>query len=775
MEKYDVFISYRRIGGEATARILCDRLQDAGYRVFFDVDTLRSGDFNQKLYDVIAGCKDFIIVLSPDSLDRCEQEGDWVRNELSFALKQKKNVIPILLKGFHFPDNLPADIEAVRVQNGLEASTEFFDAFMEKLYTFLKSKKPLFGRVVQNRAVRKAVPLFLALALVSLCIIGGFAIYHQVQNRAFPSTQEEKNIVGELLGDMGSSLAGYNNVISLERNSLQAASDSILAQDSVVQQNVLSDIDQSISSISQINPAITDISAVLSSKLDKTVLDKASVRQLMDAYALYAKEAADNLRFIKYIVRDSIFSTDVKKKIVDLYLLYNDYNANAAVYLTNEVILPIQASSLTDFKRSLTYCTSLPFEGYEWVNDDETLNNLIASNLNKMDAFSNQLATLTGEQNVLYANDVEMFRSALTDMGYSESFIDDQLRQTISTSSDQVALKERIQAKQEELEQKKKELADIQEMLDAKKQDLRAKYVPSESDEVGTLWGKMMRFLLVDMPDEAITCLDMYAKNAPADDIYAAAYTAAAKDFIRCIPQTGIDYGAIVCGFEGNMPTHPTYAIGDIIVAINGQRCLNADVFYSSKLAEGTMLTVLRFTDGKPNLADIAYHAATYRVAYNAMSERTDADATLPYAGLDAKGLWARMCESAGAFETQEAIDCLQLYHMKVRGSDANADIYVPALRLFYKNVKITGRNYGALVTKVPSKTVDGFRVGDVIVAVNWVPCASAEDFLAMQISAGSMATVLRVASGEMETVDVPMDVQPDITLQNIVSQAASE
>lgn len=42
--KYDVFISYRRDGGESTAKILRDKLSELGYQVFFDVESLRSGD-----------------------------------------------------------------------------------------------------------------------------------------------------------------------------------------------------------------------------------------------------------------------------------------------------------------------------------------------------------------------------------------------------------------------------------------------------------------------------------------------------------------------------------------------------------------------------------------------------------------------------------------------------------------------------------------------------------------------------------------------------------
>ena len=47
--KYDIFISYRRDGGQETARILRDSLAERGYRVFFDVESLRSGAFNTKL------------------------------------------------------------------------------------------------------------------------------------------------------------------------------------------------------------------------------------------------------------------------------------------------------------------------------------------------------------------------------------------------------------------------------------------------------------------------------------------------------------------------------------------------------------------------------------------------------------------------------------------------------------------------------------------------------------------------------------------------------
>jgi hypothetical protein len=137
---YDVFISYRRDGGSETAKHLRDVLTERGYRVFFDTDSMRSGNFNRKLFDVIEHCKDFIIILSPGALDRCVQEGDWVRLELSYALEHGKNVVPVLSGGFKFPETLPDDINDIRWQNGVAVNIEFFDAMIDKLVSFMHSK-----------------------------------------------------------------------------------------------------------------------------------------------------------------------------------------------------------------------------------------------------------------------------------------------------------------------------------------------------------------------------------------------------------------------------------------------------------------------------------------------------------------------------------------------------------------------------------------------------------------------------------------------------------
>ena len=85
MQKYDVFISYRRDGGDVTAKHLRDALTERGYRVFLDVESLRNGPFNEALYEVIENTKDFLLILPPNGLDRCVNENDWVRLEIEHA------------------------------------------------------------------------------------------------------------------------------------------------------------------------------------------------------------------------------------------------------------------------------------------------------------------------------------------------------------------------------------------------------------------------------------------------------------------------------------------------------------------------------------------------------------------------------------------------------------------------------------------------------------------------------------------------------------------
>ncbi|MBQ9746630.1 MAG: leucine-rich repeat protein [Clostridia bacterium] len=128
-----IFVSYRRDGGDVTAKLICEALKNAGYTVFYDYDSISGGYFDSRILDAIEACNDFVLVLPPHSLERCVNEDDWVRQEISHALRHKKNIIPVLLPGFAFPDNMPSDIADVARYNGVQFVMAYFDGVIDTL------------------------------------------------------------------------------------------------------------------------------------------------------------------------------------------------------------------------------------------------------------------------------------------------------------------------------------------------------------------------------------------------------------------------------------------------------------------------------------------------------------------------------------------------------------------------------------------------------------------------------------------------------------------
>jgi len=142
----DIFISYRRENSEFIAQLIYDKLTNDGYSVFLDVKTLASGKFDDALLNRIENCNDFLLILSKGSLDRCQNEDDWLKTEIENAIKLGKNIIPIMTEDFiEFPKNIPSEIKEISHFNALELHASLVDEMILKLKkSYLKSnpKKP---------------------------------------------------------------------------------------------------------------------------------------------------------------------------------------------------------------------------------------------------------------------------------------------------------------------------------------------------------------------------------------------------------------------------------------------------------------------------------------------------------------------------------------------------------------------------------------------------------------------------------------------------------
>lgn len=94
-KEYEIFISYRREGGADKARILKTELESRGYKIFLDFDELKEGVFDKRIMDAIDSSPIFMFLLTPNSLERCVNEDDWVRKEIEYAVDTHKHIIPI--------------------------------------------------------------------------------------------------------------------------------------------------------------------------------------------------------------------------------------------------------------------------------------------------------------------------------------------------------------------------------------------------------------------------------------------------------------------------------------------------------------------------------------------------------------------------------------------------------------------------------------------------------------------------------------------------------
>ena len=146
---YDIFISYRRKGaGAGVAGELQAKLENLGYKVFLDVDEIGSGQFPEQIERAISECKDFILVLSPGTLNRCVEEEDWVRREILQAQDQNKNIIGVGLPGFFMPEaeSLPDPLKPMTTIQVFSWTHEYRTASFAKIAenlvsTQLKKKK----------------------------------------------------------------------------------------------------------------------------------------------------------------------------------------------------------------------------------------------------------------------------------------------------------------------------------------------------------------------------------------------------------------------------------------------------------------------------------------------------------------------------------------------------------------------------------------------------------------------------------------------------------
>lgn len=158
MQGYDVFISYRRRGGKEYAEEFYNRLSNAGFSVFMDNAELHFGDFRKQLQRNNRLSRHLLVVLSPGALDRCSNKNDWVRKEITTALRQHKKIVLVCIAGFVFPADLPKELEPLKTLPQLRyedtRTWAFIKAFAEGWkdadFTYIRETRNKYEKTAQS-------------------------------------------------------------------------------------------------------------------------------------------------------------------------------------------------------------------------------------------------------------------------------------------------------------------------------------------------------------------------------------------------------------------------------------------------------------------------------------------------------------------------------------------------------------------------------------------------------------------------------------------------
>lgn len=616
--QYDVFISYRRAGGYQTAHLLYDNLVRKGYCVSFDLETLRDGGkFNEKLYDRIERCSDVLAVMSEDSLKFRENiEDDWFRLEIAHALKCGKNIVPVFLRDFKAPpkSELPDDVKGLMDYNGVVASQEHFDSVLRQICDRFNAKP-------WRRLMRIAMT---GVAILLLAAAFGAAWYNRTTLFPFPFWGVDRQRFSEIK-ELATKQITYYCIVAEAGAKLLDAAETVAHTDLTA--DFQNELKQFNNSLSQVDVESLKPSDRLLEVTSKTPIETGDLIAFWEDLANGVQRAKDDAYFLAHTIetRNVMTKGDLlnlirsKRKIQDAYVSLYAYDVMG-------LFSTVADSAIADVRQKMApMWTSIPELSRPWLRCEADIRAAGDKSVADLQNALGEISAIIGNQNMglrrqekeletlkmtgadaanrpLKApGSLEEFRQQLVQMGATPEQIETQM------------------AKLEKIQSLRRQISETEDEIAASKARSREKFAPRIEDDAGTLWGKALRFLSLDMRDDALLCVDVLrrkrAKDFPLDAC------TAAETFIRSRGRIPFAAGVMVTGVEPPATEHAIYRIGDIITGMDGKTVAR---FNDYRAHAGSVYTVYRCVDGALKRIELTMPENQPRVALVNLMESDD-------------------------------------------------------------------------------------------------------------------------------------------------------
>lgn len=136
------FINYRRDDTGGEAKLIADALNEelGGDHAFLDSTSVAFGtEWPSRIQEALEAAKYVFVVIGPDwlragsdewGMRRIDDESDWVRREIAYALNNKsKIIIPVLVRGGVMPPPkaLPSEISEIPSKQAIELRRNYWD------------------------------------------------------------------------------------------------------------------------------------------------------------------------------------------------------------------------------------------------------------------------------------------------------------------------------------------------------------------------------------------------------------------------------------------------------------------------------------------------------------------------------------------------------------------------------------------------------------------------------------------------------------------------